>query len=79
MRLFMSASNSTVNQDVSLAGIQEKNTWGLLAYHDADIKAGTNVTDRFTCDLGTFEVKVVYPQVVNGQYVGIQGFVEKVT
>jgi len=52
----------------------------LLADHEAEIKAGTNVLDEFeVTDLGKFQVLAVYPQIVQGQIVGYQADLEKVS
>jgi len=54
--------------------------WGLLADHEAEIKAGTNVLDEFEVDsLGKFQVLAVYPQIIQGQVVGYQADLEKVS
>mgnify|MGYP000848409065 FL=1 len=54
--------------------------WGLLTGHEAEIKAGTNVLDEFEVDgLGKFQVLAVYPQIIQGQVVGYQADLEKVS
>ena len=54
--------------------------WGLLTGHEAEIKAGTNVLDEFEVDgLGKFQVLAVYLQLVQGQIVGYQADLEKVS
>ena len=54
--------------------------WGLLAGHEAEIKAGANVLDEFEVDgLGKFQVLAVYPQIIQGQVVGYQADLEKVS
>ena len=73
---------SRIPQEVStLAGIKQvEATWGLLAAHEAEIKAGTNVLDEFEVDgLGKFQVLAVYPQIIQGQVVGYQADLEKVS
>lgn len=54
--------------------------WGLLADHETEIGAGTNVLDEFEVDdLGKFHVLAVYPQIIQGQVVGYQADLEKVS
>ena len=54
--------------------------WGLLAGHEAEIKAGANALDEFEVDgLGKFQVLAVYPQIIQGQVVGYQADLEKVS
>lgn len=58
----------------------EDDTWGLLADYTADIQAGPNVVDEFDVPgLGHFQVTAVYPQVVQGQIVGYQADLKKVS
>jgi len=71
-----------VPQTVStLAGTKETDrTWGLLADYNADFKAGSNILDEFeVAGLGKFQVLNVYPQVVQGEIVGYQADLEKVS
>lgn len=73
---------SSIPQEVStLAGTKQVDTaWGLLAAHEAEIKAGANVLDEFEVDgLGKFQVMAVYPQIIQGQVVGYQADLEKVS
>lgn len=54
--------------------------WGLLAGHEVEIKAGANVLDVFEVEgIGKFQVLAVYPQMVQGQIVGYQADLEKVS
>jgi hypothetical protein len=54
--------------------------WGLLAGHEVEIKAGANVLDEFEVDgLGKFQVLAVYPQIIQGQVVGYQADLKKVS
>ena len=54
--------------------------WGLLAGHEAEIKAGANALDEFEVDgLGKFQVLAGYPQIIQGQVVGYQADLEKVS
>lgn len=74
--------DSRIPQEVStLAGTKQvEAAWGLLADHEAEIKAGTNVLDEFeVTDLGKFQVLAVYSQIVQGQIVGYQADLEKVS
>ena len=69
-------------QEIStLAGTKQVDrTWGMLADWQADIKAGANVLDEFDVfGIGGFRVMEVYPQVVNGNLVGYQLVLEKVS
>lgn len=71
-----------VPQEIStLAGTKQVDrTWGMLADHEADVKAGSNVLDEFEVPgLGKFQVLDVYPQVVKGELVGYQVTLEKVS
>ncbi|MBO8169343.1 MAG: hypothetical protein H0Z35_09200 [Thermoanaerobacteraceae bacterium] len=71
-----------IPQEIStLAGTKQVDkSWGLLADYQADIKAGPNVQDEFDVPgLGHFRVIAVYPQVVQGQLVGYQADLEKVS
>jgi len=73
---------SRISQEIStLAGTKQVDkSWGLLADYQADIKTGPNVLDEFDVpDLGRFCVLAVYPQVVQGQVVGYQADLEKVS
>ena len=80
VRIFQKGSR--IPQEVStLAGTKQvEAAWGLLADHEAEIKVGTNVLDEFeVTDLGKFKVLAVYPQLVQGQIVGYQADLEKVS
>ncbi|NPV52212.1 MAG: hypothetical protein HPY71_01660 [Firmicutes bacterium] len=69
-------------QEVSgLAGTKQVDRgWGLIADYQADLRAGPDVQDEFDVPgLGHFVVKAVYPQVVQGQVVGMQADLEKVS
>ncbi len=71
-----------IPQDVStLAGTKQVDrTWGMLMDYEADVKAGPNVLDEFeVTDLGKFQVLAVYPQIIQGQIVGYQADLEKVS
>ena len=65
----------------SLAGTKQVDKgWGLLADYNADFRAGPNVKDEFDVPgLGHFLVIAVYPQMVQGQIVGYQADLEKVS
>ncbi len=65
----------------TLAGTKQVDKgWGLLADYQADLRAGPNVKDEFDVPgLGHFLVVAVYPQVVQGQVVGYQVDLEKVS
>lgn len=80
VRIF--TQGTQVPQEVStLAGTKQLDkTWGMLADWQADIKAGPNVLDEFgVTGLGSFQVLVVFAQVVNGELVGNQVTLEKVS
>jgi len=69
-------------QDVStLVGTKQVDkTWGMLMDYEADVKAGSNVLDEFEVpEMGKFQVLAVYPQIVQGQVVGYQVTLEKVS
>ncbi|NPV30499.1 MAG: hypothetical protein HPY58_12795 [Firmicutes bacterium] len=65
----------------SLAGTKQVDKgWGLLADYNADLRAGPNVKDEFDVPgLGHFVVIAVYPQKVQGQIVGYQADLERVS
>jgi len=80
VRIFQRGSR--IPQEVStLAGTKQVDKgWGMLADYQTDIKAGPNVLDEFDVpDLGHFQVVAVYPQVVQGEIVGYQADLEKVS
>ncbi|AYO30808.1 hypothetical protein D2962_09470 [Biomaibacter acetigenes] len=79
VRIF--TEGNRVPLDVStLAGTKQIDKgWGLLADYNADIKAGPNVLDEFDTPVGHFIIKAVYPQYVQGQLVGYQADLEKVS
>jgi hypothetical protein len=80
VRIFQRGSR--IPQEIStLAGTKQVETaWGLLAGYEAEIKAGSNVLDEFkVIGLGKFQVLAVYPQIVQGQIVGYQADLEKVS
>lgn len=73
---------SRIPQEIStLAGTKQVDKgWGMLADYQAGIKAGPNVVDEFDVPgLGHFRVVAVYPQMVQGQVVGYQADLEKVS
>ena len=73
---------SQVPQEVStLAGVKQVDgAWGMLADGEADIKTGPNVLDEFDVPgMGRFQVLEVYPQRVNGEVVGYQVALERVS
>jgi len=73
---------TSVPQEVNtLAGTKQVDrTWGMLMDHEADVKAGPNVTDEFEVPgMGRFQVLAVYPQVVKSELVGYQVALEKVS
>ncbi|GAW27986.1 hypothetical protein [Carboxydocella sp. ULO1] len=73
---------SWVPQEVStLAGTKQVDKgWGMLADYQANLKAGPNVVDEFDAPgLGHFRILAVYPQIVQGQVVGYQADLEKVS
>jgi len=80
VRIFQKGSK--IPQEVStLAGIKQvEAAWGLLADYETEIKAGANVLDEFeVAGLGKFQVVAVYPQIVQGEVIGYQADLEKVS
>ncbi len=79
VRLFQQRGESP-GEIAGLAGTKQTyKTWGLLADHQADLQAGPNVKDEFSVpDLGHFLVAAVYPQIIQGQVVGLQADLEAV-
>jgi len=67
-------------QEIStLAGQKQVDRhFGLLADYQADIRAGTHVSDEFEAMGMRFLVKAIYPQTISGQIVGYQGEIERV-
>lgn len=78
VRIFV--TRTQIPQTVSvLAGTKQTDKmYSLLADEHADIKAGPNVTDRFSAMGEIFEVVSVQPQVVQGVVVGYQADLERV-
>lgn len=73
---------SSIPQEIStLAGTKQVDEgWGLLADYQADLQAGPNVKDEFDVPgLGHCVVAAVFPQKVQGQIVGLQAIIEKVS
>lgn len=79
VRIFNSGSSSP--QAIStLAGEKQTDTYfGILANFEADIQASTTVKDEFEVDGIRYLVKAIYPQKINGEVVGYQGELERVT
>ncbi|MBE3576883.1 MAG: hypothetical protein IMX00_04255 [Limnochordales bacterium] len=80
VRIF--TAGNRIPQEVSgLAGTKQVDRgWALLADERADLRVGPNIKDEFDVPgLGHFLVKAVYPQVVQGQVVGMQADLEKVS
>lgn len=80
VRIFQQGSR--IPQEVAtLAGTKHIDKgWGLLADYQADLRAGPNVKDEFDAPgLGHFLIIAVYPQKVQGQIVGYQVDLEKVS
>lgn len=80
VRIFQQAGGIP-NEVSTLAGTKQVDKgWGLLADYQADLQAGPNVKDEFDVSgLGHFVVIAVYPQKVQGQVVGYQVDLEKVS
>ncbi len=81
VRIFQQANKSGAGLDSELVGTRSVNpSWGLLADWQADLRAGPNVRDEFeVAGLGFFVIKAVYPQKIQGQVVGYQAELEKVS
>ncbi len=80
VRIFQ--QRSSIPQDVAtLAGTKQTDkAWSLLADYQADIQAGPNLKDEFdVVGLGHFLVVVVHPQTIQGELVGYQVDLEKVS
>jgi len=59
---------------------QVDRSWSLLADDQTDLRAGPKVQDEFDAgELGHFMVRAVYPQVIQGEKVGLQADLERVT
>lgn len=79
VRIFTQRSLSTKVKSELAGTKQTDNAWGLLADYQADLLAGPRVTDEFDCSLGHFRLVDVYPEMMNGQIVGYQADLEKVS
>lgn len=80
VRIF--SKRTTTPREVStLAGTKEVNTsWSLLADADVNIQASSTVKDEFEADnLGRFEVISVRPQIIDGEIVGYQAELERLS
>ncbi|MBB6673014.1 hypothetical protein H7C19_20235 [Cohnella nanjingensis] len=80
VRIYM-ASSAGANEKSSTVGTKNVSaTFSLLADASADIRAGTDVTDRFeAAGVGSFEVSDVVPIMLQGEICGYQVKLEKVT
>ena len=80
VRVFQKSSK--IPQDVStLVGTKQVDEmWGLLADNTVDLKAGPNIKDEFNVPvIGQFRIVAVYPQMVQGQLIGVQADLERVS
>ncbi|EGQ21074.1 hypothetical protein HMPREF9372_3357 [Sporosarcina newyorkensis 2681] len=78
VRIF--SSGGSPQEITTLAGQKQVDRhFGLLADYQADIQAGTLVTDEFEAMGMKFQVKAIYPQTIAGEIVGYQGELERVT
>lgn len=77
VRVFVSKSRTTQTITTLAGQKQIDRYYGLLADHEADIKADIHTTDEFSVDGMTFEVKSVYPQRIAGELVGYQCELER--
>ena len=80
VRIFQ-INKAGVRLDSGIAGTRSVDPdWGLIADWQADLRAGPNVRDEFeVAGLGFFVIKAVYPQKIQGQVVGYQAELEKVS
>ncbi len=79
VRIFV-ANSSSPQKVTTLAGEKQVDRYfGLLADHEADIQAGTDVKDEFEAMGMKFLVKSICPQTINSQNVGYQGELERVS
>lgn len=79
VRIF-TEGNRVPTDVATLAGTKQIDKgWGLLADYNADIKAGPNILDEFNTPAGHFIIKAVYPQYTQGELVGYQADLEKVS
>lgn len=54
--------------------------WGLLADWHSDIRASSNIEDKFEVpNMGLFLIKAVYPQIVKNQIVGYHAALEVIS
>lgn len=79
VRIFNSGSSSP-QVVTTLAGEKQTDTYfGILADFEADIQASSTVKDEFVVDGIRYLVKAIYPQKINGEIVGYQGELERVS
>lgn len=80
VRITVASTKIGDQMHVSDPGIVKADPYFLIAEYNADIRAGADVSDTFeTADQGKFRVKTVYPQRYNGQIVGIQAGLERMS
>jgi hypothetical protein len=79
VRIFTEGNRVPVGVSTLAGTKQIDKGWGLLADYNADIKAGPNVLDEFDTPAGHFIIKAVYPQYLQGELVGYQADLEKVS
>lgn len=78
VRLYVTGGGSPQNITTLAGEKQVDRYFGLLADYEADIQAGTTVSDEFEADGMKFNVKAVYPQKISGKIVGYQCELERV-
>ena len=79
VRITVASTKMGDQYHVTDPGIVKADPYYLIAEHDADIRAGTDVTDAFETNLGKFRIKTVYPQRMHGEIVGIQAGLERMS
>lgn len=79
VRLFIDKSGSPQEVTTLTGQKQVDRYFGLLADYEADIQAGTNIKDELEIDNMKFNVKAVYPQRIQGEIVGYQCELERVS
>ncbi|AJA42410.1 hypothetical protein AJ85_05670 [Alkalihalobacillus alcalophilus ATCC 27647 = CGMCC 1.3604] len=79
VRIFRS-NNNQIKQVSELAGTKQLDgVWSMLLDDASNFQTGPNIKNMFEVEgVGKFEVKALYPNVVNGEYVGALCELERV-
>ncbi|RDY70318.1 hypothetical protein DXT76_13695 [Halobacillus trueperi] len=79
VRIYQVSTTETKETNGVIGAKQTNDSWSMLADHEADLKSGTNVEDRFEVSgYGHFVITAVRPQIVMNEIVGYQADLERV-